>query len=374
MASQHALKKKRERHDESVSIFLWTAELSSPSEQQGWNLWLTPEAFTVISKNVISCNDTGMQHIFENHPCDPPFSFFCVSARPANLTMASSPQSAPCRDPDSFFPFCSFVSSTSCDVFTCTGPEWFNLLAHALKGGSSDDRLVTLGTCFFTFSLLSAQSLSAFHFGDGAQRIYFRQTGPIFGAHEGFLWTMRWFPTHQPTIREGSGEGFFSILSLAKSFHCISGKSWKSRPDSSDSKNCLWHLWHFPVAPVSASTCGQFEARTGIWVWGEHGRTYFHHDIVPRAARKYSARDLARHIVMICDLSVDFSRLIQLISVRWSELSQSDFIVFLLTRCQRHVYTFTRQTSNIWASFTLTHLKFHSRHILKVQKQIFCSD
>lgn len=54
-------------------------------------------------------------------PVIPLFFYFlcvCVSARPVNLTMASSPWSAPCRNldcRDSFFPFCSIVSSTSCD-------------------------------------------------------------------------------------------------------------------------------------------------------------------------------------------------------------------------------------------------------------------
>lgn len=64
--------------------------------------------------------------------------------------------------------------------------------------------------------------------------IYIRQLGPVFGAHEGFLKRCSDVqPTNQPS-EKGLSTFFHSVMT--ESFHRISGKSWKSRPDSGDSK------------------------------------------------------------------------------------------------------------------------------------------
>lgn len=67
---------------------------------------------------------------------------------------------------------------------------------------------------------------------------------------KGLLWAMQWFPTHQLTIRKGSGtiffSSFFSISSWRSLSIAFSEKSWKSRPVSSDSKT--------PLTPVTFSS------------------------------------------------------------------------------------------------------------------------
>lgn len=87
-----------------------------------------------------------------------------------------------------------------------------------------------------TLSLFPHQPLSAttlFHF-DMKAEIYIRQLGPIFGAHEGFLKRCSDVqPTNQPS-EKGLSTFFHSVMT--ESFHRISGKSWKSRPDGGDSK------------------------------------------------------------------------------------------------------------------------------------------
>lgn len=78
---------------------------------------------------------------------------------------------------------------------------------------------------------------------------------------------MQWFPSHQQTIRKGSGT-VFSILSWQSLSIAFLGSHGKANLTAVTVKR-LWHLWHFPVALVSASTCGQFvEARTCIWASG----------------------------------------------------------------------------------------------------------
>lgn len=87
-----------------------------------------------------------------------------------------------------------------------------------------------------TLSLFPHQPLSAttlFHF-EMKGEIYIRQLGPVFGAHEGFLKRCSDVqPTNQPS-ETGLSTFFHSVMT--ESFHRISGKSWKSRPDSGDSK------------------------------------------------------------------------------------------------------------------------------------------
>lgn len=85
---------------------------------------------------------------------------------------------------------------------------------------------------------------AAFYFR-GRVEIYIRQIGPIFGAHDGFSLSDAVI-SNPPTNHQKRVLSCFFHSFMAKSFHCISGKSWKSRPDSSDSKT--------PMTPVTFSS------------------------------------------------------------------------------------------------------------------------
>lgn len=164
-----------------------------------------------------------------------------------------------------FFLCSIIISFTFCDVFTCTSCEWCNLFMYVLKGGSWVDRFVKLGTCWryqkhaFTFSLISVQPLSA------------TQGWNLYQTNRTNIWST-WgislsnaMISNQPS--EKGLEQFFPFFH-GKGSIAFLGSHGKADLTAVTVKR-QWHLWHFPVVLVSASTCGQFvEARTCKWVLG----------------------------------------------------------------------------------------------------------
>lgn len=192
-----------------------------------------------------------------------------------------------------FFHFVLIISFILYDVFIWTSCEWFILLTSEchlekrLAGWQICDSRHVLGGRYykhaFTFSLFSTHGYFYFK-----TRLKFISDQSITGAHKGFLWAMPWFPSHQPTIRKGAGAVFFFHSFMAKSFHCMSGKSWKSRPDSSDSKMPMTpvtfssspgvsqHMWQICVYNWRPEPAYDFQ---GTW------RDIFHHDTYLRCIR-----------------------------------------------------------------------------------------
>lgn len=187
---------------EPVSIFLWSAELSSASGEWGIKLmthyWAIQSNFQecVILVTILGWGSWLLRFqkiVFVIH-CFPPLlrTLSPLDTWIWRQTVVSSSQiifpgiskvqpgysiqhwHSVWQKPGPVSSICSIIISfTLCDVFTCVSDS---ACSYVLKRASQDDRFVTSGTCCrswkhsFTFSLISAQPLSAtaaFHFGAG---------------------------------------------------------------------------------------------------------------------------------------------------------------------------------------------------------------
>lgn len=148
---------------EPVSIFFWSAEVSSAAMKSMTHYWAIQSHFQECVILVTVLGWGSWLRCFQNHLCDP--LFFTVAKHtisvwhmsltsnnglifPNNLPrdlrgaawIVYPAQTKRVTQLGSVFSLgiiiiIIIISFTFCDVFTCTGCEWFNLFPYVLKGG-----------------------------------------------------------------------------------------------------------------------------------------------------------------------------------------------------------------------------------------------